>query len=209
MADGKRITELLLRKYPNPRIALNFSTPLELLIATILSAQCTDTMVNEVTRELFKKYKRPEDYAKADKSSFEQEISSITFYKNKARMIIDCCRKLITEFNGKVPQEIEDLVTLPGVGRKTASVILGSAFGKQAIPVDTHVLRVSNRLGLAHSGNPERVEQELMKRIPHDKWTPFSLALILHGRQTCTAKRPRCGECVLYDECEWPEKGKR
>lgn len=209
MADGKRITELLLRKYPNPRIALNFSTPLELLIATILSAQCTDTMVNEVTRELFKKYKRPEDYAKADKSSFEQEISSITFYKNKARMIIDCCSKLITEFNGKVPQEIEDLVTLPGVGRKTASVIVGSAFGKQAIPVDTHVLRVSNRLGLAHSGNPERVEQELMKRIPHDKWTPFSLALILHGRQTCTAKRPRCGECVLYDECEWPEKGKR
>jgi len=208
VADGKKITELLLKKYPAPRIALNFSNPLELLIATILSAQCTDLKVNEVTKTLFKKYKRPEDYAEADPERFEKEISSITFYKNKARMIIECCRRLITEFNGKVPQEIEDLVTLPGVGRKTANVILGSAFGKQAIPVDTHVLRVSNRLGLARSDNPERVEQELMKRIPHDKWTPFSLALILHGRQTCTAKRPRCSECVLYDECEWPEKAR-
>ncbi|GAB4415015.1 MAG: endonuclease III [Thermodesulfovibrionales bacterium] len=208
MADAKKITELLLKKYPHPGIALNFSNPFELLIATILSAQCTDVKVNELTKELFKRYRTPEDYAKADIRRFEQEISSITFYKNKAKMIIDCCKKLIREFDGRVPQRMEELVTLPGVGRKTANVILGSVFGKQAIPVDTHVLRVSNRLGLAHSDNPERVEQELMSRIPQDKWTPFSLALILHGRETCTAKRPRCGECILYKECEWPEKGK-
>jgi endonuclease-3 len=124
-------------------------------------------------------------------------------------MIINCCKKLIKDFHGKVPQTIEELVTLPGVGRKTANVILGSAFGKQAIPVDTHVLRVSSRLGLAHTNNPDRVEQELVIQIPEDKWTKFSLAMILHGRQTCTAKNPKCRECVLYPECEWTEKEKQ
>lgn len=208
MANAKKITELLLKKYLHPRIALNFTNPFDLLIATILSAQCTDVKVNAVTKELFKKYKTPGDYAKADATKFEHEISSITYYKNKAKMIIDCCKKLIKDFHGKVPQTMEELITLPGVGRKTANVILGSAFGKQAIPVDTHVLRVSNRLGLAHSSNPEKVEQELMGQIPHDKWTSFSLALILHGRETCTAKNQKCGECILYKECEWPEKDK-
>jgi endonuclease-3 len=206
MANAKKITGLLLKKYPHPGIALNFTNPFELLVATILSAQCTDVKVNAVTKELFKKYKTPEDYAKADAARFEREISSITYYKNKAKMIIDCSKKLMKDFHGKVPQTMEELITLPGVGRKTANVMLGSAFGKQAIPVDTHVLRVSNRLGLAHSNNPEKVEQELMGQIPNDKWTPFSLALILHGRETCTAKNPKCGECVLYKECEWPEK---
>lgn len=206
MADAKKIVELLLKKYPHPQIALNFSNPLELLIATILSAQCTDVKVNKVTSELFKKYKTPEDYAGADIRKFEQEVSGITYYKNKARMIIECCRKIIKEFHGKVPQTMEELIALSGVGRKTANVILGSAFGKQAIPVDTHVLRVGNRLGLAHSNNPEKVEQELMEQVAQDKWTTFSLALILHGRETCIAIKPKCGECVLYKECKWEEK---
>ncbi len=206
MANAKKITELLFKKYPRPRIALNFGNPFELLIATMLSAQCTDVKVNEVVKNLFKKYKTPEDYAKADINRFELEISSITYYKNKAKMIIDCCKKIIKDFHGKVPQTMKELITLPGVGRKTANVILGSAFGKQSIPVDTHVLRVSNRLGLAHSSNPEKVEQELMGQIPRDKWTSFSLALILHGRETCTAKNPKCRACILYPECDWPEK---
>lgn len=208
MPDVKKITILLLKKYPNPRTALNFSNPLELLVATILSAQCTDVRVNEVTKTLFKKYKNVKNYADADLNAFENEIRSTGFYRNKAKMIIGCCQKLIREFKGRVPSTIEELTTLPGVGRKTANVILGSAFGKQAIAVDTHVLRVSNRLGIAHSENPDKVEEELTKQIPQNKWTAFNLAMILHGRETCAARKPRCGACVLYDECGWPEKDK-
>lgn len=206
MADAKKITELLFKRYPHPKIALNFSNPFELLIATILSAQCTDIKVNEVTKRLFKKYRTPEDFAKTDPAKLEDEIHSITFYKNKTRMIIDCCKKLISDFHGKVPQTMDELTTLSGVGRKTANVLLGSVFGRQAIPVDTHVLRVSKRLGLAHSIKPEIVEQELMAQIPEAKWTVFSLALILHGRETCNARAPKCRGCILHDECEWPEK---
>ncbi|MEC4684127.1 MAG: endonuclease III [Nitrospirota bacterium] len=208
MADAKKILKLLLRKYPDPGIALNFTNPLELLVATILSAQCTDKRVNEVTKTLFKKYKSARDYATADIEVFEQEIKPTGFYKNKARQVINCCRALVEKHNGKVPDSLEALTELPGVGRKTANVVLGCAFGKQAIAVDTHVLRVSNRLGLVHSDNPERVEEELMKQIPKDKWTRFTLAMILHGRETCGAKKPGCGECILFDECEWEEKGK-
>ncbi|MEW6676157.1 MAG: endonuclease III [Nitrospirota bacterium] len=206
VSHGKKITELLLKKYINPKIALNFSNPLELLIATILSAQCTDVRVNEVTKALFKKYRTPKDYANADLKAFEEEIRPTGFYKNKAKMIIGCCQKLIEDFKGKVPSTLEELTMLPGVGRKTANVILGSAFGKQAIAVDTHVLRVSNRLGIAHSDNPDRVEEELNRQIPEDRWTTFNLALILHGRETCTVKKPKCSECMLYNECEWPGK---
>ena len=208
MLDAKKITTLLLKKYPNPGIALNFSNPLELLVATILSAQCTDVRVNEVTKTLFKKYRNAGDYADADLKTFVNEIRSTGFYKNKAKMIIGCCQKLVKDFKGKVPSTIEELTSLSGVGRKTANVILGSAFGKQAIAIDTHVLRVSNRLGIAHSENPDKVEEELMKQIPDNKWTEFNLALILHGRETCTARKPRCGACVFYDECGWPEKDK-
>ncbi len=208
MADARKILKLLLKKYPDPRIALNFTNPLELLVATILSAQCTDRRVNEVTRELFRKYRSAHDYAEADLEVFEQEIKPTGFYKNKARQVINCCKALVEKHNGRVPDSLEALTELPGVGRKTANVVLGSAFGKQAIAVDTHVLRVSNRLGLVHSDNPERVEEELMKQIPKDEWTRFTLAMILHGRETCKAKKPRCGECVLFDECEWEEKGK-
>jgi endonuclease-3 len=164
--------------------------------------------VNEVTKTLFKKYKNVKNYAGADLNAFENEIRPTGFYRNKAKMIIGCCQKLIKEFKGRVPSTIEELATLPGVGRKTANVILGSAFGKQAIAVDTHVLRVSNRLGIAHSENPDKVEEELTKQIPNNNWTAFNLAMILHGRETCAARKPRCGACVLYDECGWTEKDK-
>jgi endonuclease-3 len=206
MADAGKILTLLLNKYRNPSIALNFSNSLELLVATILSARCTDVKVNEVTKTLFKKYRTAKDYAGADLKSFETEIRPTGFFRNKAKMVTECCRTIENRFAGNVPDTIEDLTSLPGVGRKTANVVLGSAFGKQAIAVDTHVLRVSNRLGIAHSANPDAVEEELAARIPGSTLTPFGLALILHGRETCTAAKPRCTECMLYKECEWPDK---
>jgi endonuclease-3 len=206
VADAKRIIRLLLKKYPDPRISLNFSNPLELLVATILSAQCTDARVNAVTEKLFKKYKSADDYAMVRPGILEQEIKSTGFYKNKAKMIIKCCTMIVRDFNSKVPGTVEELATLPGVGRKTANVVLGSAFEKQTIAVDTHVLRVSNRLGIAHSKNPDRVEEELVRKLPLNKLTVFNLALILHGRETCTARSPKCPLCVLYDECEWEGK---
>jgi endonuclease-3 len=206
MADAKKITKLLLGKYPHPKIALNFSNPLELLVATILSARCTDVKVNEVTKNLFRKYKTAGDYARADIKTFEQEIKPTGFYRNKAKMVIECCNKIIKDFSGKVPDTLDKLTTLPGVGRKTANVVLGSAFGKQTLAVDTHVLRVSNRLGIAHSSDPDKVEKELVTQLPEKTLTSFNLALILHGRETCTAIKPKCPVCVLYEECEWPEK---
>lgn len=206
MANAMNIIKLLLKKYPHPQIALRFSNPLELLIATILSARCTDVKVNEVTGILFKKYKRAEDYARADQEIFEQEIKPTGFYRNKARMVIECCKKIVNDFDGKVPETLEKLTRLPGVGRKTANVVLGSALGKQAIAVDTHVLRVSNRLGISHSSDPDKVEEELIRQLPENILTQFNLALILHGRGTCTAMKPKCPVCILYDECEWPEK---
>lgn len=206
MADAKKIAAALLKKYPHPRIALNFTNPLELLVATILSAQCTDARVNEVTKSLFRKYKTARDYASADQKTFEMEIRSTGFFRNKAKMIIECCKKIVSDHKGKVPGTIEELTSLPGIGRKTANVILGSAFGKQAIAVDTHVLRVSNRLGIAHAKNPDRVEEELVGQLPEKILTAFNLALILHGRETCVARKPRCPVCVVNKLCEWPEK---
>ncbi len=206
MANAKKIVRLLLIKYPDPKIELRFKNRLELLVATILSAQCTDIKVNEVTKELFKKYTTAENYAKAKLTTFEKEIRPTGFYKNKAKMIIKCCDQIVRDFNGKVPGTIEELTGLAGVGRKTANVILGSAFGKQAMAVDTHVLRVSNRLGMAHSINPDKVEEELVNQLPGKKLTHINLALILHGRQTCKAKKPLCPDCVLYRECEWQDK---
>jgi endonuclease-3 len=206
LADAKKIAKLLLRKYPHPKIALNFSNPLELLVATILSARCTDVKVNEVTKGLFKKYRKASDYAGADTKTFETEIRPTGFYKNKAKMVIMCCKKLVEDFGGKVPDTLEELTILPGVGRKTANVVLGSAFGRQAMAVDTHVLRVANRLGIAHSDKPDAVEDELVQQVPGNILTTFNLALILHGRETCTATKPGCLRCVLYKECDWPDK---
>lgn len=207
MANAKKIANILLKEYPNPKIALNFSSPLELLVATILSAQCTDIRVNEVTKNLSKKYKTARDFANVELKMFEKEIKSTGFYRNKAKMIKECCTKILRDFKGKVPGTIEELTTLSGVGRKTANVVLGGVFGKQAIAVDTHVLRVSNRLGIVSSSSPDNVEEELVNKFPQKKLTAINLALILHGRETCKARKPKCPECVLYNECEWEEKG--
>lgn len=206
MADARNITALLLKKYPEPGLALQYQTPLELLIAVILSAQCTDARVNEVTAALFSKYKKARDYAAADPDVLQEEIRSTGFYKNKTRSVIACCKKLVADFHGEVPQTLEELTTLPGVGRKTANMVLGNAFGVQAIAVDTHVLRVSNRLGLVRSDDPEKVEEALMRQVAQDKWTAFGNAMILHGRETCIARKPHCPECVLRAVCEWPDK---
>ncbi len=205
-APAKNLITKLFKKYPDPAIALHFSNPFELLIATILSAQCPDTRVNKVTETLFSRYRTAESFAQSETEKLEHEISGITYYRSKSKMIIDCCKKLVSDFHGVVPQTMDQLVTLPGVGRKTANVILGCAFGQQAIAVDTHVLRVAGRLGLSDSKNADKMELELMRQIPQDKWTRFSLALILHGRETCIARNPRCSICVLYSECAWPEK---
>lgn len=206
MADAKKINAHLFKKYPDPKLALRYNNPLELLIAVILSAQCTDARVNEVTATLFKKYKRAQDYAAAEPAVLEEEIRSTGFYKNKTRSVINCCRKLVADFHGVVPHTLDELTTLPGVGRKTANMVLGNAFGVQAIAVDTHVLRVSNRLGLANSDDPQKMEEALMRLVVKDKWTAFGNAMILHGRETCIARKPRCPECVLRALCEWPDK---
>ncbi len=206
MADAETITDLLFKKYPSPEIALNFRNPFELLIATILSAQCRDTRVNQVTETLFKHYRAPEQFIEAGSSGLEREISSITYYRSKAKSIIESCKKLLEDFDGKVPRTIDELLTLPGVGRKTANVILGCAFGVQTVPVDTHVLRVANRLGLSHSRKPDMVEKDLMHQVAPGVWTRFSLAMVLHGRETCTANQPLCYVCVLFSACEWPDK---
>ena len=204
MADAGKITALLLKKYPAPTLALHYRNPLELLIAVILSAQCTDARVNEVTASLFRKYKKARDYAAADPAVLQEEIRYTGFYKNKTRSVIACCQKLVPDCHGEVPHTLEELT--PGVGRKTANMVLGNAFGVPATAVDTHVLRVSNRLGLVHSDDPEKVGAALMRQVAKDKWTAFGNAMILHGRETCIARKPRCPECVLRAVCEWPDK---
>lgn len=204
--NSRKVLSKLLAKYPEPRLALRYSNALELLIAVILSAQCTDVRVNGVTGNLFKKYRTANGFAAADPAVLEEEIRPTGFYHNKAKAVMGCCRKLVAEFGGKVPDTLQALVSLPGVGRKTANMVLGNAFGIPGIAVDTHVLRVSNRLGLVASENPEEVESRLMELIPRAEWIVFTNAMILHGRETCTAKAPKCLECVLYSECTWPDK---
>jgi endonuclease-3 len=202
----QNVASRLLAQYPEPKLALNYSNALELLVAVILSAQCTDARVNEVTRHLFKTYQTAADFAAADPAALEEDIRPTGFYRNKVKAVIGCCRELVEQFGGNVPDTLEALVTLPGVGRKTANMVLGNAFGKPGIAVDTHVLRVANRLCLAASDNPEEVERRLMELLPPAQWTAFSNAMILHGRQVCTAKNPKCSGCVLYSECGWPGK---
>ncbi len=209
MRAGGKIAALLLKQDSTPELALNYSNALELLVAVMLSAQCTDARVNEVTKALFKRYKVAADYANSSLAALEEAMRPTGFYRNKARAIKQCCEKLVRDFKGEVPRGVESLTTLPGVGRKTANMVLGNAFGQQAIAVDTHVLRVSNRLGLVHSKSADRAEQELMRQVPEKQWTSFTNAMILHGRAVCTARKPRCGGCVLYDECAWSEKPMR
>jgi len=202
----KKILTLLEKAYPNPKLMLRYHNALELLVATIMAAQCTDERVNKVTETLFQKYKTAQDYASANQDTLGQEIRSTGFYKNKAKNIIACCRDILERFHGEVPETIEDLTSLPGVGRKTANVLLGNVFGKQAIAVDTHVLRVSRRLELAKSKDPDKVEEELCSAIDQKKWTKSCLILGTHGRKTCIARKPHCTTCVVEKLCNSEDK---
>ncbi len=200
----QKIFPKLKKTYPGAKTALNHSDPMQLLIATILSAQCTDVRVNMVTRELFKKYKGPSDWAKADIRQIENDIRSTGFYRNKARNIKKSCRIILDKFNGKVPCTMGDLLTLAGVGRKTANVLLGNAFGTPGITCDTHVIRLSRRLGLSGNKDPVKLEFDLMEIVPRKKWggwTMFSHLLIFHGRNICKARKPDCPNCPVEKHC--------
>ncbi|MCU0650749.1 MAG: endonuclease III [Candidatus Omnitrophica bacterium] len=197
-----RIIELLEKEYPKAKGSLRFANPLELLVSTILSAQCTDARVNMVTQQLFNKYKNAADYATADVSAFEQDIRSTGFYHNKAKNIIAAARMIVKEFKSNVPDTMEDLILLPGVARKTANIVLTGAFGKiEGIAVDTHVSRLSQRLGLSSNKDPVKIEQDLMAGIGRAHWGRINHLLVEHGRLICGAKKPRCNECVLGKLC--------
>jgi endonuclease III len=203
----KQIITVLDASYPNAQCALKHENALELLVATVLSAQCTDERVNIVTRDLFKKYRRPEDYANASQSEMENDIRSTGFYRNKSKSIRGASRMILEKFDGQVPNTMDELTTLPGVARKTANVVLGVAFGKaEGIVVDTHVLRVSKRLGLTKESAAEKIECDLMQIVPRDKWISFSHQIILHGRKLCKARKPLCHLCPLESACEAPDK---
>jgi endonuclease-3 len=202
-----RILRALARGYPEARCELNHGSALELLIATILSAQCTDARVNLVTRPLFEKYRTPEDYARAPAAELEQDIRSTGFYRAKARSIQAAAKLLAERFQGRVPDSMGELIQLPGVARKTANVVLGVAFGKaEGIVVDTHVFRVAARLDLSHAHTPEKVEEDLMRVIPGKQWIDFSHRMILHGRYVCKARNPLCGRCPLEALCRSADK---
>lgn len=196
------IIESLERHYPDARCALHHRNPLELLVATILSAQCTDTRVNMVTRELFDRYRTAEDYAKADPEEFEQEIKSTGFFRNKTKAILSMAQALVQHHDGNVPRSMDELVQLPGVGRKTANVVLGNAFDTNAgVVVDTHVKRIAGRLRLTKHTAPDKIERDLMKLVPQKMWALFAHLLIFHGRQICLARKPKCEICPVNTLC--------
>jgi endonuclease-3 len=203
----KKIIAGLRKAYPDAHCELNFANPLELLVATILSAQCTDKRVNLVTAELFKKYRAAADYATVPAAELEAAIKSTGFFRNKAKSIQACCRKLVERHGGQVPKTMDELTHLDGVGRKTANVVLGNAFGINAgVVVDTHVARLATRLGLTQQKDPEKIEQELMQLVPQRQWTLFSHWLIWHGRRRCDARKPDCANCEIAKLC--PSAGK-
>jgi endonuclease-3 len=202
----KKIIRILSKEIPDASIALKFSNPLQLLIATILSAQCTDVKVNQVTPDLFKKYRTAKDFAEANLATLEEEIRPTGFYRNKAKSLQKCCQELAKRFGGEVPKTLDDLVTLPGVGRKTANVLLGNAFGIPGIAVDTHVHRLSRRIGLTKNDDPVKIEFDLMEIVPKEEWVHFSNLLIWHGRKTCVARKPLCGICPIRKECDYGSK---
>jgi endonuclease-3 len=201
--DILKIIDLLREEYPKVKgTALNFSTPLQLLVATILAAQCTDERVNEVTKALFQKYKTAEDYAKADLKELQENVRPTGFYKVKAKRLKECCKMLTGEFNSEVPKDIDELTKLPGVARKTANLVLSNAFGiNQGIAMDTHVRRLSKRLGLSEEKRADKMERDLMELIPKGKWFDFTYLIVVHGRNVCTARNPRCETCVLKRLC--------
>jgi endonuclease III len=203
-SEVERVNEILNRlkkEYPVVEIALEFGTPFQLLISTILSAQCTDARVNLITKSLFKKYKKPEDYLKVSNRELEKDIFSAGFYRQKAKSIKNCCKSLLENFDGKVPQNFDSLISLPGVGRKTASVVIGNAFGIPAIAVDTHVIRLSNLMGFIDSKDPEKIELRLKELFTENEWINLGHYLMNHGRKICIARRPECLKCVIGDLC--------
>jgi endonuclease-3 len=202
----KQINEILKAAYPEVKTQLHYLNPFELLVATILSAQCTDNQVNTVTTQLFQKLTSPADFAAASLDEIEALIRPTGYFRNKAKNIKKCSQQLIQKHNGKVPDRLDELVTLPGVGRKTANVVLGAAFGIPGIVVDTHVGRISKRLGLTENSDPVKVEFDLMKLVPQNDWSDFSLRLILFGRETCKSRKPRCPGCPLHSLCPYPDK---
>jgi endonuclease-3 len=207
-ARARKIIRALKKAYPDAKIALDFGNPLELLVATILSAQCTDERVNQVTPALFKKYGTAHDYARASSAVLEEEVRSTGFYRAKTRSIIAMANALLDKHGGEVPQSRAALVSLPGVGLKTANVILGNAFGEQAIAVDTHVFRVSQRLGLARSDDPEKIHDQLVDVLPEKEWTFTTHLVQAHGRRCCFARKPLCPACPVQTFCPWPGKTK-
>lgn len=205
-ARARAIIRHLERAYPDARIALDFTTPLELLVATILAAQCTDERVNQVTRSLFQKYRTAQDYAGAEPATLESEIRSTGFYRAKTRSLIGMARALVERHGGAVPRDRDALTALPGVGLKTANVLRGNAFGEPAIAVDTHVFRITQRLGLARSDDPDRVHDQLVEVIPRSAWTRFCHLIQVHGRKVCAALKPTCPVCPIRAQCAWPGK---
>ena len=204
--DRKARTDEIIRRlkqeYPDAHCALNFSNPFELLVATILSAQCTDERVNIVTSSLFRKYRKPEDYLSVEAEELERDIHSTGFYRNKTKSIRGASERIISEFGGEIPQTMDELLTLDGVARKTANVVLGNAFGiASGVVVDTHVSRVSQRLALTDNTTPEKIERDLSELVPKKDWIMFPHWIIAHGRAICQARRPKCAECVLENLC--------
>jgi endonuclease-3 len=197
----EKVLDILQKEYPDARVTLDFKDPLQLLIATILAAQCTDERVNQVTKDLFKQYRKASDYAGADLRTLEEEIRSTGFFRNKAKSIIGCGQALVQKFNGQVPRTLEELTSLPGVGRKTANILLGNAFNQQAIAVDTHVKRVTHRLGWGKSDDPDKIEFELMEVLPQKRWTLACHQIVFHGRRVCMAKNPQCPTCPVTKLC--------
>jgi endonuclease-3 len=201
-ARTAKVIELLEREYPDAKVALNYSNPLELLIATILSAQATDEQINRITPKLFKKYRTAEDFANADLQELEQIIKSSGFYRNKAKNIKNCCKTLVEKYNSRVPKTMAELLELPGVARKTANIVLTNAYGiVEGIAVDTHVRRLAQRLGLSDKDDPNKIETDLMKIVPKADWMRITDLLIWHGRRVCSAKKPNCAGCVLNKIC--------
>lgn len=209
-SDPRRIRKILNgldKAYPDAECALVHRNAFQLLIATILSAQCTDVRVNQVTPALFRKYPTPSDFAHAEPRELEQDIRSTGFYRNKAKSITASSKKIVEEFHGHVPRSMEEMLQLPGVARKTANVVLGTAFGiASGVVVDTHVQRLSQRLGLTQNSDPKKIEQDLMKALPKDRWIRFSHQLIWHGRRVCQARHPKCADCVLEKVCSFEGK---
>lgn len=203
----KKILDILEQTYPDAECELNYTSAFELLIATILSAQCTDVRVNKVTAELFKKYNKPEDFAKLSTAEISEEIKSCGLYKSKAQKIKETSVILCSNYGGEVPDKMEELVKLPGVGRKTANVVLSNAFGVDAIAVDTHVFRVSNRIGLVKTDTTEKTEFELMKVLPKKRWSKAHHLIIFHGRRICKARKPECNICPIVEYCDYYQEG--